>query len=152
MRAELEPGFICTFSGNTGVLLPQFFRKRCHHRLVVTLVFRYRNFSGKTMSSSFSGNPVIFRCRQGKKREKKETEIVFSEGFFVPALAVAPNTNGGIFVPALAVAPNKKRRNGVHRYISRYKERRPPTTQDIPYLLKSLKSLQSLQSCSSQTY
>ena len=132
MRAELEPGFICTFSGNTGVLLPQFFRKRCHHRLVVTQLF--------------------LGAGKAKREKRKKRRLYFPRGFFVPALAVAPNTNGGIFVPALAVAPNKKRRNGVHRYISRYKERRPPTTQDIPYLLKSLKSLQSLQSCSSQTY
>ncbi len=34
LRAELEPGFICTFSNNTGVSLPHFFpEKRCPHRL-----------------------------------------------------------------------------------------------------------------------
>jgi len=43
--------------------------------------------------------------------------------FIVPALAVAPNKNGGT-----ASAGTQLRRNGVRRY----KEQRPPATQVIP--------------------
>ena len=77
LRAELEPGFICTFSNNTGVSLPHFFpEKRCPHRLVEIQL-------------------LLGAGKVKREKRKKETELVFFKGLFVPGLSVAPNKNGG---------------------------------------------------------